>query len=421
MQPLNSIPSSAPKNQSRWHIFCRVVDNYGDIGVCWRLAKQLAQEHKIAVTLWVDDLVSFNAICPPVNPRSSEQTVVGIGIRQWPTLHTTFTPDVIPDVIIEAFACELPAHYRLAMQQKWQQHSTAQLQTKRALTTQAFAWINLEYLSAEPWVESCHLSPSPVEGMRKTFFFPGFSAKTGGLMFDHTLIELGQKLQQPREQQAAIERLCQRTQTPTPPQAARHISLFAYPNAPIKSLIDALMADNKPTQLWLLGDNLNEAMAKLMGHPVVSSHQYRQGHLNITCLPMLAQNDYDLLLALADFNCVRGEESFVRAQMLGKPMLWHIYPQEEHAHHDKLDAFLNHYCDCDTSDNTLNELIKQLHQLWNGVANPEEKIHYLNQKPWPDTLKLMTQWQEHAKIWQQKLLNNGDLTTKLVRFCSSLV
>ncbi|WP_157072023.1 elongation factor P maturation arginine rhamnosyltransferase EarP, partial [Cupriavidus sp. HPC(L)] len=39
-----------------WDIFCTVIDNFGDIGVCWRLARQLAQEHGHAVRLWVDDL-----------------------------------------------------------------------------------------------------------------------------------------------------------------------------------------------------------------------------------------------------------------------------------------------------------------------------------------------------------------------------
>ena len=26
-----------------WDMFCRVIDNYGDIGVCWRLAADLAR------------------------------------------------------------------------------------------------------------------------------------------------------------------------------------------------------------------------------------------------------------------------------------------------------------------------------------------------------------------------------------------
>ncbi|MBY0444112.1 MAG: elongation factor P maturation arginine rhamnosyltransferase EarP, partial [Burkholderiales bacterium] len=41
-------------NTVRWDIFCRVIDNYGDIGVCWRLARQLSFEHGFAVRLMVD-------------------------------------------------------------------------------------------------------------------------------------------------------------------------------------------------------------------------------------------------------------------------------------------------------------------------------------------------------------------------------
>ena len=25
-----------------WDLFCRVIDNHGDLGVCWRLARDLA-------------------------------------------------------------------------------------------------------------------------------------------------------------------------------------------------------------------------------------------------------------------------------------------------------------------------------------------------------------------------------------------
>ena len=49
----------------RWDIFCRVVDNFGDAGVCWRLARQLADEHGLAVTLWIDDVASL----APHRPR----------------------------------------------------------------------------------------------------------------------------------------------------------------------------------------------------------------------------------------------------------------------------------------------------------------------------------------------------------------
>ena len=38
----------------KWDLFCRVVDNFGDVGVCWRLAADLAQRGE-QVRLWIDD------------------------------------------------------------------------------------------------------------------------------------------------------------------------------------------------------------------------------------------------------------------------------------------------------------------------------------------------------------------------------
>ena len=49
---------------ARWDIFCSVVDNYGDIGVTWRLARQLAAEQGHVVRLWVDELGAFVRLCP---------------------------------------------------------------------------------------------------------------------------------------------------------------------------------------------------------------------------------------------------------------------------------------------------------------------------------------------------------------------
>ena len=53
----------------RWDIFCRVIDNFGDIGVSWRLARQLVAEHNLDVRLWVDDLNTFCRLCPQASPH----------------------------------------------------------------------------------------------------------------------------------------------------------------------------------------------------------------------------------------------------------------------------------------------------------------------------------------------------------------
>ena len=143
----------------RWDVFCTVVDNYGDIGTCWRLVQQLADEYQADVRLWIDNLESFACLCPSILTDAAVQHVGSIEIRHWPSDFPIVEP---ADVVVEAFGCELPASYIAAM----------------ARQTLAPVWINLEYLSAEAWVEDCHLlnSPHPSLPLAKSFFFPGFTS-----------------------------------------------------------------------------------------------------------------------------------------------------------------------------------------------------------------------------------------------------
>ncbi|MEN9867471.1 MAG: elongation factor maturation arginine rhamnosyltransferase EarP, partial [Pseudomonadota bacterium] len=64
-------------------IFCQVVDNYGDIGFCWRLARQLVLDYAQQVTLWVDDFASFQKICGSLDLAQAVQAVEGVSIRHW--------------------------------------------------------------------------------------------------------------------------------------------------------------------------------------------------------------------------------------------------------------------------------------------------------------------------------------------------
>ena len=157
--------------QRRWDIFCTVIDNFGDIGICWRLARQLTQDHHQVVRLWVDDLISFSCIAPDVNPEIQQQVVLGVDIRHWQCVFVEVEP---AEVVIEAFACELPDAYVATL-----------LQAKKQPV-----WINLEYLSAELWVAQYHGLPSPHPRIPliKTFFFPGFVQGTGGLIREKNLI-----------------------------------------------------------------------------------------------------------------------------------------------------------------------------------------------------------------------------------------
>ncbi|HAF55386.1 MAG TPA: elongation factor P maturation arginine rhamnosyltransferase EarP, partial [Thauera sp.] len=166
---MDSVSDPRPK----WEIFCQVVDNFGDIGVCWRLARDLARRDAAGVRLWVDDWAVLTRICPAaagMDPASGG-TLDGVSLRHWTP---AFAASVPGEIVIEAFACELPA---------------AQLEAMAAMAV-APVWINLEYLSAEDWVAGCHglASPHPRLPLTKHFFFPGFDENTGGLLREADLL-----------------------------------------------------------------------------------------------------------------------------------------------------------------------------------------------------------------------------------------
>lgn len=94
-----------------------------------------------------------------------------------------------------------------------------------------------------------------------------------------------------------------------------------------------MAADSTPTHLLvpegrILGDV--ERWLAVDGLTVGAVHV--RDALTVQVLPFVRQDQYDLLLWSCDFNAVRGEDSFVRAQWAGRPMLWHIYRQDEDIH-----------------------------------------------------------------------------------------
>ena len=382
-----------------WDIFCTVVDNFGDIGVTWRLARQLEQEGHGRVRLWVDDLSSFARICPGLDPAQDSQWQQGIQIRHW---HDQLPVDTQPArTVIEAFACELPAPYVQAM----------------AAQTPAPCWINLEYLCAESWVEDCHGLASPQrvgnQSLNKYFFFPGFTAKTGGLLCEQGLIDARERWQQDEVELAAYWA----SLGLAPPTADElRVSLFTYESAALPSLIESWCQGPVPVTLLLpLGRSLSDVLRGAgLEHaiPTVQAGDLlRSGNLTIKLLPMTDQAGYDRLLWSCDLNLVRGEDSFVRAQWAARPFLWHIYPQEDLAHMAKLDDFLDHY---------LAELPADLaHWLrtFNHALNHGEDVCTL----WAQWPQYGAVWRQHARSWSQKLLREGDLVTRLVKFLESRI
>lgn len=368
-----------------WDIFCTVVDNYGDIGVTWRLARQLVAEHGLAVRLWVDDLNAFVPMCPGADASAAQQWQQGVEVRVWPAQWQPVEP---ADVVIGAFACQLPAPYIEAM---------------RARATPPL-WLNLDYLSAEDWVEGCHGLPSPqANGLRKVFFFPGFTDKTGGLLREAPLLAQRDALQQsPGARTAFLQGLGVQLE-----KGAQLISLFAYENPQLGAWLDALAADSCPTHLVVPSGRILGDLGNWLGEPALAvGDLHQRGALTVQVLPFVSQDDYDRLLWCCDFNAVRGEDSFVRAQWAGRPMLWHIYVQEENAHWEKLEAFLGHYRQ-GLSDDAAQALMA-LWRAWN-MDHDMRQAWQAARKHWP-------QLQQHARDWAARQAARPDLAKALVQF-----
>lgn len=389
-----------------WDIFCCVVDNFGDIGVTWRLARQLKREGKIPthgnevqVRLWVDDLASFARICPGLDPAQDGQWVAGIYIQHW---HDTLPADTSPArVVIEAFACELPAPFieRMASQPK------------------PPCWINLEYLSAESWVEDCHALASPQrvgnQSLNKYFFFPGFTAKTGGLLCEQGLIAERERWQQDK---AGLAAYWASLGLPPKEENELRVSLFTYESDALVSLVNSWCQSAIPVILLLpLGRSLQDVLRGAGIEGTITTAKagdlLHSGNLTIKLLPMTDQAGYDRLLWSCDLNLVRGEDSFVRAQWAARPFLWHIYPQEEQAHMIKLDGFLDHYLAALPAD-AAQWLRKFSHALNQGEETGEL---------WAQWPRYSAIWQQHGRSWSQKLLRDGDLVTRLVKFLESRI
>ncbi|WP_250483867.1 elongation factor P maturation arginine rhamnosyltransferase EarP [Caballeronia sp. GaOx3] len=368
-------------------IFCAVVDNFGDIGVCWRLARQLRAEHGWRVRLFVDDLKVFHALCPEVDAALSRQDAMGVTIERWHEPSHAGDTLAIPDVVIEAFGCELPHAYIAAM---------ARREPKPV-------WINLEYLSGEDWVADFHMRPSPHPRypLDKSFFFPGLGKGTGGVLKERDLDTR-------REHFDAHAWWRERVGIERPGDGETVVSLFAYENPAVDALLAQWRDGDAPVVLLVPEGRISGALARFFGLPAFAAGTTASaGALRAHALGFVEQPRFDELLWVADINFVRGEDSFVRAQWAHKPFVWQIYPQADDAHLPKLDAALAHYTG--TLDPSAREAVARFWHAWNGAGAPD----------WADFWRHRQKLETRAARWAKELAGVGDLAGNLVAHAAS--
>ena len=387
-----------------WDIFCQVIDNYGDVGVCWRLAAHLARRgHR--VRLWLDDMRPLQWMAP----WAAQGAWSGISVHNFPlALDSRAAPALtLADVWIEAFGCDIPPAWLEA------QVNAASVQGKRP------AWFNLEYLSAEPFALRSHGLPSPVmqgpaKGWTKYFFYPGFSPASGGLL-------------QGVVAQAGPASWSEPALATFAPEASgvRSVLLFAYANAPVAALLEALHRSTEPVQLLVAAGQSADAVRRALTtlpeatkgpkssgtgvgtsigtNSPIALPEWRWGPLRLRFLPYLPQSSFDQLLSLCDLNLVRGEDSLAQAVQTGKPCVWQIYPQDDGAHLPKLQAYL----DAISADAAL----RAWHAFWNGNPGAAQAAPDL---PWPWEPNSI--WPQNASAVATKLGQNTDLCSQLIKW-----
>jgi len=380
---------------TRWDIFCRVVDNYGDVGVSWRLARQVAREHGKRVRLWLDDLTILHKLRPEIDFARDLQELDRVHVVR---LRDSFQPAEVADVVVETFGCDPPESYVQAM----------------AARGEKPRWINLEYLSAEEWVEGSHALPSPNPRLPlvKHFFFPGFTPRTGGLLREESLLRRRDEFQADAGAQAAFWRAIVGE---APGEGTLKLSLFNYAGAPVESLARACV--HHPGPVWIVapeGIAATELEHWCRTHPDLAS-------LRCIVVPFLPQDQYDLLLWACDVNFVRGEDSFVRAQWAARPFAWHIYPTEDGAHWVKLAAFLARYTA--GLDRAHAAAITSLWEAWNRrePAPSQDAAKPGFPDAWAQFAARLPALEAHAKSWAAALGHRRDLAAELVDFVDNLL
>lgn len=361
----------APDSGSRprtWDIFCTLIDNFGDVGVCWRLAVNLADRGQ-RVRIWADDPSPLAFMAPDGH--------AGVDVLLWPADDAGHAWPAAADVVVELLGCELPAAYVERM----------------AAAERPPVWINLEHLSAEPFVERSHGLPSPQRnGLPKWFFFPGFTPGTGGLLRETGLLAA-------RERFDGRAWLAARGIRPLP--AERVALLFCYASPALPAMLAALA--RQPTVILATQGHAQEQL-RAIGAGSIDG-------LRVVELPWLNQTEFDRTLWSADLNFVRGEDSLVRAIWAAKPFIWQVYPLEAALRERKQDALLAAMAGAIGRPAWCKTLATAFRRH-NGLGADGGG----NATPSPIELPEARAWGEGMQRWCEQLATRADLATQLIAF-----
>lgn len=367
-------------------LFCNVIDNFGDIGVSWRLAQMLTWELGWQVHLWVDDAAALRTLCPDLPPLPCLYRQ--INVRSWkPNRAEGLAHAPAPHTVIETFACDLPPDVLEAVR------------LHRPL------WLNWEYLSAEDSNEKLHTLPSPQAcGLQKYFWFMGFGEQSGGLLREQNYETL-----------CRFDRHTLRQTLKLPEKTAPEWLLFGYRSPVWAKWLAMWRQAAEPLTLLLAGNQITDSLKQTRAIPHNALNEngsiFQTASVRLVKIPFVPQSGFDRLLHLSDGLIVRGEDSFVRAQFAAKPFFWHIYPQEENVHIGKLHAFWHKACA------HYPEAVRTAHQALSDELNGATELTAGQRlAAWQTLQQAAAPWQQACTDWKNGLFRQPSAVEKLAKF-----
>ena len=342
-------------------VFCDVIDNFGDAGVCLRLCRDFSKKN-FEVRLFCNNVNILNKIT-----NSEDESNRFLSLFPWSEKMHNYEPS---EVIIQAFSVRLS------------EEIIKKIKQKKSLV------VNLEYLTAEKFAENCHKLPSYSDGIESYFFFPGFTKKTGGVVIEENLLK---KIKSKKN------------------NFNNQITLFSYENNKVKTVITLLNKKNFILNIFD-GKGLNN-FNNLFKLNLKAGDSLKLNNLEIKVLPMVSQDEYDSYLINSGLNLVRGEDSIVRAMLTGNPFLWHIYPQKENAHETKINALFDRMSEI-CSDKEAVEKLRQITLSYNGFSDYLDNV---------DLIDFYDNWKKLSEEWADHLISLGSLTDNLIIFLKTKV
>jgi uncharacterized repeat protein (TIGR03837 family) len=196
---------------------------------------------------------------------------------------------------------------------------------------------------------------------------------------------------------------------PAMPRNALTVSLFAYPHAPSRALLQAFALDDEPVVCVVPEGVASDAVEAVGQGPARAGSIHRNGALTLVVAPFVDQRKFDARLWSCALNFVRGEDSFVRAQWAARPLVWQPYPQRERAHMAKLDAFLDRYVEQLEAGPA--GIVRTLCSAWNAGDGAVVAAS------WPLVRDALPRLARHARHWSERLAATvPDLSVALLEF-----